>query len=206
MALESGLYEIALSYLQDEKDKKEFWPSSIEIIGQSLIKLGRYNEAIKIIGPIILLEEIPEDRKLELRYLLASGYEGLGDFENALREIEHIMAIEPNYRDIKEIYSLLGGKVEVVETKPEAVVPKEETVSKLEEEVETYKPEISLEPEPIIEEVSYQEPETIVEKPAEELTTQGEESFSEEKIPVKEEYAGEEKLITEEKGENITFL
>ncbi len=206
MAMDSGLYEIALSYLQEEKDKKQFWPTSIEIIGQSLIKLGRYNEAIKAIGPIILLEEIPEDKKVELRYLLASGYEGQGDFENALREIEHIIAINPDYRDIKEIYTLLGGKMEV--TAPEVAIQEEKIQESKPVEVfeESYKPELVKEPEPAIEESVFPITEKFVEKPVEESMPVREELFIEEKIPIKEEYPEEGKIDIEEKGENIVFL
>ncbi|MEO0164716.1 MAG: hypothetical protein ABIL39_01070 [candidate division WOR-3 bacterium] len=211
MALDSGLYEIALSYLEEEKERKEFWPGSVEILGQALIKLGRYSEAIKLIGPIILLEEIPEDKKLELRYLLASGYEGLGDFENALREIERIIAINPDYRDVKEIYTLLGGKMEI--PVPEAIAPKTiseefgpEPVSGIEE---TYPPEKVKEPEPVVEEYSSTEPmmgtfpERIEERPKEIIV---EEPFMEEKIAFKEEYPEERRMEVDEKGENIAFL
>ncbi|MEO0124429.1 MAG: hypothetical protein ABIL69_10565 [candidate division WOR-3 bacterium] len=210
MAMDSGLYEIALSYLQEEKDKKEFWPTSVEIIGQSLIKLGKYNEAIKVIGPIILLEEIPEDKKVELRYLLASGYEGLGDFENALREIEHIMAINPDYRDIKEIYTLLGGKMEVTAPAPEPEVAiheeKIQETKPVEVFGETYRPEPVKEPEPVVEESVFPMTEKFVEKPVEESIPVKEEPLIEERIPIKEEYPEEGKIDIEEKGENIAFL
>jgi tetratricopeptide (TPR) repeat protein len=110
MAYSSELYEIAYNYLKDNKDEKNYWPRSLEIIVGSLIRLGQYNEAIKIVGPAVLIEDIPANQKIELRYLMSSAYEGIGDFENALREIEHIMALDPNYRDVREIYDLLGGK------------------------------------------------------------------------------------------------
>ncbi|MCX7994469.1 MAG: tetratricopeptide repeat protein [candidate division WOR-3 bacterium] len=208
MAVDSGLYEIVLSYLEEEKNKKEFWPGSVEILGQALIKLGKYSEAIKLIGPILLLEEIPEEKKIELRYLLASGYEGLGDFENALREIEHIMAINPDYRDIREIYTLLGG---------EMVVPATEQVSRMVEEKtpkpepafeETPKLEAVKEPEPLTEKFVYEEP--IKERPEEshvELSKDIiEEPYTEEKISFRDEYPEEGRIEVEEKGENITFL
>ncbi|HEX7320514.1 MAG TPA: hypothetical protein VF399_09195 [bacterium] len=131
IAFAADLYEAALGYVKDDKDVKDVWPTSLEIIGSSLVKLGRYSDAIKTIGPMILLEDIPEKQKVELRYILASAYEGLGDFENALREIEHILAINPNYRDVREIYQLLGGRMKFeepvpVETPPAAaLVPKQ---------------------------------------------------------------------------------
>lgn len=201
LALDAGLYEIALSFLQEEKDKKELWPNSIEIIGQSLIKLGRYNEAIKVIGPLILRDEISEDRKIELRYLLASGYEGLGDFENALREIERIIAINPDYRDVKEIYTLLGGKVETAE--PVVPVPAEKVQET--KPVEVF--EETLSPEPgkgFIEETPTKITEAFVEKPSEETMPVVEESYIDEKITTREEIPEEGRV--EEKGENIAFL
>ncbi|MEO0142166.1 MAG: tetratricopeptide repeat protein [candidate division WOR-3 bacterium] len=129
MAYEAELYDMALSLIIDNREERQFWPDSVEIISGSLIKLGRYSEAIKILGPVILLEEIPEDQKLGLRYLLASAYEGIGDFENALREIEHILAINPDYRDTREMYELLGGKMEFKKpTEPTVPVETEEKV------------------------------------------------------------------------------
>ncbi|MGQ9664013.1 MAG: hypothetical protein ACUVUH_01605 [bacterium] len=204
MAIESGLYGTALSYLQDEKDKKEFWPTTIEIIGESLIKLGRYSEAIKVLGPIILLEEIPEANKTELRYLLASAYEGVGDFENALREIEHIMAINPDYRDIKEIYILLGGKIEVEKPQPVVSIVEEERSK------QPAPPEVSVEETPVepivtaevpIEESPYQEPDVIIEKPKEELPTKEiDEAMFEKETEV------EEKIDVEDISDDIAFL
>ncbi|MGQ9534449.1 MAG: hypothetical protein ACUVTF_04345 [bacterium] len=204
MAIESGLYGTALSYLQDEKDKKEFWPTTIEIIGESLIKLGRYSEAIKVLGPIILLEEIPEANKTELRYLLASAYEGVGDFENALREIEHIMAFNPDYRDIKEIYILLGGKIEVEKPQPVVSIVEEERSR------QPAPPEVSVEETPVepivtaevpIEESPYQEPDVIIEKPKEELPTKEiDEAMFEKETEV------EEKIDVEDISDDIAFL
>ncbi len=121
MAFDAGLYENALIYVNDVKDKKETWPLSLEINGGSLLKLGRYSDAMKALAPSLLHEEIAESEKLELRYLLASSYEGLGDFDNAMREIERIISINPNYKDVKEMYALMGGK-KVVHEKPKEVV------------------------------------------------------------------------------------
>jgi tetratricopeptide (TPR) repeat protein len=109
-AFAAELYETALSHARELKINKNTWPLSLELAGAALIKLGKYSEAIKTVGPAILLEDIPQVEKIELRYLLASAYEGLGDFENALREIEHIMSTNPDYKDVKEMYELLGGK------------------------------------------------------------------------------------------------
>jgi tetratricopeptide (TPR) repeat protein len=214
MAVDSGLYEVALSYLEEEKEKKEFWPTSLEIIGEALIKLGRYNDAIKTLGPIILLEDIPEDKKIELRYLLASGYEGLGDFENAMREIERIMEINPDYRDIKEIYTLLGGKIEVTEEEPKPVV--EEEIKEVKEVVEEgMATESAFEPGPDLEEVQIEKeaqiiieesPRELIEEPPKELKeTSVEEPIIEEGFIIKEERS-EEKIDFDEKGENITFI
>lgn len=110
MAFNSGLYATALSYVADIKEQKETWPLSLEINGGSLIKLGRYSEARKVIAPALLYEEISETQKMELRYLLATAYEGLGNFDNALRETERIISIDPHYKDAKEMYILMGGK------------------------------------------------------------------------------------------------
>ncbi len=193
MAFEAGLYATALNYVADIKINKKTWPLSLEINGGSLVKLGRYNEAMKAIAPSLLLEEIPEGKKIELRYLLAAAYEGMGDFDNALREIEHIMNAEPNYKDINEIYALLTGK-ELVHEEPREVVEE--------------KPVTAESPPPPPEPVPPFELEERRETPPEELYP----TIIEEKAPsVPQEKAAEkpseeEPEVEEKKGENITFL
>ncbi len=132
---DAELYEATISYLQDIKDKKEYWPLLLELFGGSFVKLGRYNEAIRNIRPATILKEISKQQKLELRYLLASAYEGLGDFVNALGEIEQIMEVNPDYKDAREIYELLGGKK--IYEKPYREIEKgpEEFKERVEEEV-----------------------------------------------------------------------
>ncbi|KPK63042.1 hypothetical protein AMJ83_08680 [candidate division WOR_3 bacterium SM23_42] len=180
MAYDAELYETALTHARELKINKNTWPLSLEIAGASLIKLGKYSDAIKTVGPAILLEDIPQAEKVELRYLLASAYEGLGDFENALREIEHIMSTNPDYRDVREMYELLGGKT--VTPTPERVpeemqtIPSERAAEKI-EIVEPYEPTEEQKMEPRSEE------------PAQEPT--------EEKEPEK---------MPEDEGENISFL
>jgi tetratricopeptide (TPR) repeat protein len=178
-AFAAELYDITLMHAQELKINKHTWPLSLELTGAALVKLGKYSEAIKTVGPAILLEDIPQTEKLELRYLLASAYEGLGDFENALRETEHIMSTNPDYKDVKEMYELLGGKRVISPAggvREEKMIPAtepiiEETGMPLREEQVAQKEQ---EPAPI-----ETEPETPVEK--------------EEEIP-------------EEPRENISFL
>ncbi|UCG29791.1 MAG: hypothetical protein JSV53_09870 [candidate division WOR-3 bacterium] len=177
-AFAAELYETALTHARELKINKHTWPLSLEITGAAMIKLGKYSEAIKTVGPAILLEDIPQSEKIELRYLLASAYEGMGDFENALREIEHIMSSEPDYKDVKEMYELLGGTS--VTHRPAAKIEpviEEEPVSSVEQ-----KPE---EPDII-------RPEEPVEAPEERDQEAGTEPEEEEPY--------------EQRGENISFL
>lgn len=184
LAFEAELYEKALNYIKEDKDKKDFWPFAIEIIGGALVKLGNYSEAINIIVPIILLENIPDSQKVALRYWLASAYEGLGDFENVLREIEHIMAIDPDYRDVREIYELLGGKMKFEEP-VKAIVsePAPQEVKLPEEEI----------PPQVIERPTEETYPVIIEEPS------VPEPVPATKVPT-------ETIEVEEKGENIMFL
>jgi tetratricopeptide (TPR) repeat protein len=188
------LYENTLDFIYDMKEHKKLWPHSLELIGGSLIKLGRYNDAIKTIGAAIFSKEISESDKIELRYLFAAAYEGVGDFENALREIEHIMRNKPHYKDVKEIYELLGGK-ELLETPP-PVVPEQEVPS-----VAPIKQAIADESPPEEkpkEEIDEGYP-TIEEPPPEEP----EETVSDEKESKK---LPEEISEIEDQGEKISFL
>ena len=180
-AFGAELYETALSHAWELKINKNTWPLSLELAGAALIKLGKYSEAIRTVGPAILLEDIPQAEKLELRYLLASAYEGLGDFENALREIEHIMSTSPDYKDVREMYQLLGGKGAFREE--EKVL---EEGPRVEVDIGTQEVEAPAYPEPV--EDKAQEPYVIEQEP---------ESGDEK---------AEEELPESEPGENISFL
>lgn len=181
LAFDAELYETALTHARELKINKNTWPLSLELAGAAMIKLGQYSEAIRTVGPAILLEDIPQTEKIEMRYLLASAYEGLGDFENALREIEHIMSTNPNYKDVREMYELLGGK-----GTPEKVI----------EEKLTIQPEPVTE-KPVAEEVKRIEDHKPVEKKEETYPREIEQG------PVGEEDSDK---MPEEPGENISFL
>jgi tetratricopeptide (TPR) repeat protein len=182
-AFDAELYETALTHARELKINKNTWPLSLEITGAAMIKLGQYSEAIRTVGPAILLEDIPQTEKIEMRYLLASAYEGLGDFENALREIEHIMSTNPNYKDVREMYELLGGKgipEKVIEEKP------------------------MIQPGPVTEEPVVEEVKGVEDrKPVEEREEMYPKEREIEQGPVVEE---ESERLPEEPGENISFL
>lgn len=203
MAFDAGLHELALQLTAQAKELRNTWPRSIELIGKALIHLGRYSEAVRTIAPSLIAEEIPEERKLELRYLLASAYEGLGDFENAMREIERIMSFDQSYKDVRELYALMGGKAAPVEQQPAETAEKPAIVEGIPpaplesppEEPVAAKQEVPPSDVPP-EAKTYEEEEypTIVqEKP----------STPKEKEKEKPE---ESEVEEEERGENITFL
>ena len=199
MAFDTGLYATALSYVADIKGQKKTWPLSLEINGGSLIKLGRYSEARKVIAPALLYEEISETQKMELRYLLASAYEGLGDFDNALRETERIISIDPHYKDVKEMYILMGGK-DIVYDEPKR-------------EPERFKPAHEMPvstpaplPEPFVQPTEMG-PTEITEEPTEETyPTIIEETPSTYSEKPSEKTNKKEPDVEERKGENIAFL
>lgn len=207
MAYQAELYEIAYHYLREEKDNKALWPLSLEIIVGSLVRLGHYNEAIKIVGPTILLEDIPPNQKVELRYLLAAAYEGIGDFENAMREIEHILVIDPNYRDVREIYELLGGKIQPMAPAPAHTPQELEEISYPTEKPAPMVSESAVRPEeemiyPPISNEPTSKPETPFHR-SDEAKPYVEPSFSE---PVISEKPPLPEIPEEPKSENITFL
>lgn len=183
-AFDAELYETALTHAHELKINKHTWPLSLELTGAAMIKLGKYSEAIKTVGPAILLEDIPQNEKIELRYLLASAYQGMGDFDNALREIEHIMSTEPDYKDVREMYELLGGTSVVSKSAPKIKPAREEKPAEKTKEIEekVEEPEIVKPQEPEPAEV---QKETYEEKPAPEP---------------------EEEEPYEQRGENISFL
>jgi len=177
-AFAAELYDTALAHARELKINKHTWPLSLELTGAALVKLGKYSEAIRTVGPAILLEDIPQAEKIELRYLLASAYEGLGDFENALREIEHILSTNPDYKDVKEMYELLGGKS--IPSGREPVI-EEQPVTREEPVIEKIEIPVRLEPvEKKTDEVppSETEPQIIEEKEPEEIPEQPGENIS----------------------------
>ncbi len=179
LAFDAELYETAFTHAHELKINKHTWPLSLEITGAAMIKLGKYSEAIKTVGPAILLEDIPQTEKIELRYLLASAYQGMGDFDNALREIEHIMSTEPDYKDVKEMYELLGGTSVADRSAPKIKPASEEKpVTEIEEKRE--------------------EPEIV--RPQEPVEVQGG-TYDEKTAP-----EPEEEEPYEQRGENISFL
>lgn len=221
MAYEAGLYETALSYVSDIKNQQDTWPRSLEIHGGSLVKLGRYSDAMRAIAPSLLLEEIGEQQKIELRYILASAYEGLGDFHNALRETERILRMNPSYKDVKEMYILMGGKDMVFEEPVErpAVQPAQDEFiieepalepmrESMPEPIEESFPTDAVEPERApVEEPMSAPLDSEAEPPM--YPTIVEETPSREKIPAsdKQEKPTEKIPDIEEKpGENIAFL
>lgn len=194
LAFDTGLYATALNYVVDVKQEKRTWPLSLEINGASLIKLGRYSEAKKVIAPALLFEEISETQKVELRYLLASAYEGLGDFDNALRETERIISINPEYKDAKEMYTLMGGK-DITFEKP-----------KRESEKVTPPQKISISP-PAQPEPFVQPAKMGPQEPAEEMypTVIDQPPSIQPERPSKD-LPKKEPDVEERKGENIAFL
>ncbi|MBE0433133.1 hypothetical protein IBX73_06675 [candidate division WOR-3 bacterium] len=187
-AYAAELYDMAFNHANELRINKNTWPASLELTGAAMIKLGKYGDAIKTVGPAILLEDIRPGDKIELRYLLAAAYEGLGDFENALRELEHIISIDVNYKDVREMYELLGGKKIPHQTAP----------------VSDEGPVIELEREPVeFESVRYTEPveprpEPQRKSPAPEPPPKGPGPEPAEQEETEEPF--------EERGENISFL
>lgn len=214
-AFENALFETSLRFIEDVRFNKETWPLSLEIYGGTLIKLGRYNDAKKNMAAALLYEEIPEAKKLEMRYLLASAYEGLGDFDNAMREIERIMSIDHNYKDVRELYALLGGKEIVEEPAPQVVTPEPVTekmpqspqpvppVSSIPEmPSESTPPSEPVEKTPVSEPpLSEQMYPTIVDEMPRDSVTEKPVPQQPKKPPIEDITEGEEP-----KGENIAFL
>lgn len=213
-AFANGLYETSLRFIEDVRFNKETWPLSLEVYGGTLIKLGRYSDAKKNMASALLFEEIPEEKKLEMRYLLASAYEGLGDFDNAMREIERIMSIDRNYKDVRELYVLLGGKEIVEEPTPQVSAPElpNEAIRETpgpakpvrampEMPSETISPSLSQERMPISEPPADQLYPTIVDEMPGESVPEEPVAQQPKKRPIDEIAESEEP-----KGENIAFL
>lgn len=158
---EAGLYEKALTHFEAQKQKSQNRPLIIEMIGGCLVKLGRFAEALKIL-PEGLMQPVTDSEKLRMRYYLAQAYQGQGDHRNALIQLEKILKTDENYRDVKELYELLGGvpiRAEPVGTEPEPVIIEEPVIREDEKVVVDTMPEAIEEEPPIV----FEEPPVRVE-------------------------------------------
>ncbi len=155
----SHMYDRALANLDVIKTEDSRKRALItEMKGACLVKMGRFTEALKIL-PEGLVAPIGEREKLGIRYNLALAYQGQGDYQNALIQLERILRTEENYRDAKELYELLGGtlvkpegRADLVEATPEIVEEERPTEKVTIIEEEPVVPEIQEEKLPVIEE------------------------------------------------------
>ncbi len=163
---QSGMYDKALVNLDEIRAAGEIKPMLVEMKGNCLVKLGRFADALRIL-PEGLVQSISEKGKLGMRYLLALAYQGQGDYRNALIQLEMIVRIDETYRDVKELYELLGGVPTKVEEEPGFS-------SEEPPEVETAVPEIAdgkfgdepvMAEEPMMAEVFVEPPPVVEEEP-----------------------------------------
>jgi len=173
---QSGMYDKALVNLDEIRSGGEIKPMLIEMKGNCLVKLGRFADALRIL-PEGLVQSISEKGKLGMRYLLALAYQGQGDYRNALIQLEMLVRTDETYRDVKELFELLGGVPTRVEEEPvfsteeapavEAAVTQMPDLTFGDEPAvreEPMMPEMIAEPPPIIEEepkVYLDEPQTV---------------------------------------------
>ncbi|HIE05305.1 MAG TPA: tetratricopeptide repeat protein [bacterium (Candidatus Stahlbacteria)] len=102
------LFNLAIENYKKLLNVPEFRINAIERLGTTFVRAGKYNEALRYLAEAIV--QRPDN--LEVRYNLALAYRGMGDHENALKQLSNIISVNPQYRDASDLYRHLGGKRE----------------------------------------------------------------------------------------------
>ena len=102
------LFDLAIENYRKLLPIPELKNRAIENLGITFVRAGRYNESLRYLAEAIVAR--PDN--LEIRYYLALAYQGMGDHENALKQLSNIISVNPNYRDARDLYQHLGGKFE----------------------------------------------------------------------------------------------
>jgi len=102
------LYDLAIENYKKLLDVPELRSRAIEKLGITYVQAGKYSEALRYLAESIV--ERPDN--LEVRYNLALAYRGMGDHENALKQLSNIISVNPDFRDVRDLYLHLGGKIE----------------------------------------------------------------------------------------------
>lgn len=107
---EMGLHAKAIEHLEQALDRA---PEAIEqmkwtvLLASCYLKEKRHNDAILLLEKTLnekreLLEKIPKEYRLTLRYVLSEAFEQKGDLNSALSNLRIIEKEDRKYRDTKE--------------------------------------------------------------------------------------------------------
>lgn len=97
-------------------------PATIEALARCLLKKGDYPKAVSLIKEG-LSAPFTDTEKLSLHYLLGTVYQNIDDISKALEEFNQIARLVPDYRNIKELITLLSSALPRETAPPKEVAP-----------------------------------------------------------------------------------
>ncbi len=100
--------EAAREFSFNQKDEKL---SRLSLLkgGKANYYIKKYSEAIKNLEKIINWEEIDEEEKKEILYILADSYQKIGDISQALKYFNMLKGLDEDYKDVNSrINSLIN--------------------------------------------------------------------------------------------------
>ncbi len=105
-----GLYDEAIEEFKIAMQNEEREILSLNMIAMINLERKRYTDAISIFKKLLNYDEITEEQKTEFLYQIGNAYLQIKDKGEALFYLNKIYKQNPNYRNIKQIISLLQGE------------------------------------------------------------------------------------------------
>lgn len=105
-----GRFDDALSALTLVDSNDETYSHALELRGDIFCKLKNYNDAITCYESL-LLTALPNDRTCRIAYKLGYSYEAINDNENAHKNYQKVIDIDPNFHDINDASLRISQKI-----------------------------------------------------------------------------------------------
>lgn len=81
--------------------------SAVSLLASTYLSLGRYMDSLTLLEPLYRDQDWLEEQVLDLKYLMARSYEGLGRREESKGFFQSLLKSDPSYRDVQERLSHL---------------------------------------------------------------------------------------------------
>ena len=105
-----GRFDEALSTLKLIDSNHDTYSHALELQGDIYCKLKNYNDAI-LCYESLLWTQLPNDRICRIAYKLGYSYEAIDDNENAQKNYQKVIDIDPNFHDIADVSIRISEKI-----------------------------------------------------------------------------------------------
>lgn len=102
-----GLYDEAIEEFKISMQNEEKEIPALNMIALINLERQRYTDAISIFKKLLNYDEITNEQKMEFIYQIGSAYLKINDKSEALFYLNKIYKQNPNYRNIKQLISLI---------------------------------------------------------------------------------------------------